>query len=175
MILDCQNIITYKKVHPEEVIAVGDVIMIDAESGYVTRAVTESIEDMPINTRLTVGICTYSNNYSSFPIIIDGGKAKDVDRIELSSTSSSEDIIALDGGPSKQNEREIIKVAYTGEQVVNICGFVEIGDKLCISNHAGKAKAIDYIDSYYFKERSIGKVVKKLKDKEQVKVLLDIE
>ena len=79
MILDCQNIITYKKVHPEEVIAVGDVIMIDAESGYVTRAVTGSIEDMPINTRLTVGICTYSNNYSPFPIIIDGGKANTAD------------------------------------------------------------------------------------------------
>lgn len=175
MILDCQNIITYKKVHPEEVIAVGDVIMIDAESGYVTRAVTENMEDMPINTRLTVGICTYSNNYSPFPIIIDGGKAKDVDRIVLESHSGDEDIFVLDGGPSTQSEREIIKVAYTGEQVVNICGFVEIGDRLCISKHAGKAKSIDYIDRHYFKERSIGKVVKKLKDKEQVKVLLDIE
>ena len=177
MILDCQNIITYKKVHPEEIIAVGDVIMIDAESGYVTKAVTESMEDMPINTRLTVGVCTYSNNYSPYPIIIAGGKAKDIERIVLESRSDTpdEEIIVLDGGPSTQNQREIIKVAYTGEQVVNICGFVEIGDRLCISKHAGKAKAIDYIDRHYFKERSIGKVVKKLKDKEQVMVLLDIE
>lgn len=175
MILDCQNIVTYKKVHPEEIITVGDVIMIDADSGYVTKAVTESITDMPINTRLTVGVCTYANNYSPYPIIIDGGKATGIDRIELSSTSADEELIFIDGGPSTQNQRELIKVAYMGEQIVNICGFVDIGDRLCISKHAGKAKAIDYIDNHYFKERSIGKVIKKLKNAEQVKVLLDIE
>ena len=175
MVLNCEKIITYKKVFPEEVIAVGDVIMIDPESGYVTRAVAKTPEQMPISTRLTVGVCTYSNNSALPPIVINGGKAKKKDRIKLESRSDSEDIILLKGGNSKQSERELIKVAYIGEQVVNICGFVEIGDKLCICEHPGKAKAIDYIDDNYFKLRSIGKVVKKLKDEEKVVVLLDIE
>lgn len=175
MKLGCESILTYKKVDATEIIDVGDIIMIDPDSGYITKAVIESPESMPINTRLVIGVCTKSNNYAKVNIIIDGGPAKDIERTELSSMSDSVDIILLDGGTGEQNQREIIEVAYTGEWPVNVCGFVDIGDKLCISNHAGKAKAIDYIDCDYFKSRSIGKVVKYLKNKEQVKVLLDIE
>ena len=105
----------------------------------------------------------------------DGGKSKDVERTLISSTSGDIEIIELEGGTSLQNQREIIKVAYTGEWPVNICGFVDIGDRLGISNHPGKATSIDYIDRDYFITRSIGKCVKYMKSREQVKVLLDIE
>jgi hypothetical protein len=37
--LDCENYITYKKLDPSEIIEVGDVIMIDPSSGYITRAI----------------------------------------------------------------------------------------------------------------------------------------
>lgn len=173
--LDCQNTITYKKVDPAEIIEVGDVIMIDPDYGYITRAVRGNNHEFPINTRMVVGICIWSNNTALPPIIIDGGKSKDIERIVISSTSESTDLIYIDGGKSDQNQREIIQVAYTGEWPVNVCGFVDIGDKLGISKHPGKAKAIEYIDKDYFLTRSIGKCVKYMKDKEQVKVLLDIE
>ena len=124
---------------------------------------------------MVVGICISSNNTALPTILLDGGKSKNVDRILLHSLSDSTDIIILDGGNSAQNPREIIEVAYTGEWPVNVCGFVDIGDKLGISKHPGKAKAIEYIDNDYFVTRSIGKVVKFMKDREQVKVLLDIE
>lgn len=174
--LDCENIITYKKREPSEVIEVGDVIMIDPDNGYITKAVKGDKKDFPVNTRMVVGICIWSNNSALPPIIIDGGKSKDVERTVLSSTSDSIDIIELKGGPSDQNPREIIQVAYTGEWPVNICGFVDIGDRLGISDHPGKATSIDYIDRDYFITRSIGKCVKYMKnEREQVKVLLDIE
>ena len=70
--------------------------------------------------------------------------------------------------------REIVQIAYGGEVPVNICGFIQLGDRLTISEHAGRAKAIDYIDNDYFKSRSIGKVIKFI-SKDQAKVLLDIE
>ena len=173
--LDCENVITYKKVDPAEIIEVGDVIMIDPDYGYITRAVRGNNHEFPINTRMVVGICIWSNNTALPPIIIDGGKSKDIERIVISSTSESTDLIYIDGGKSDQNQREIIQVAYTGEWPVNVCGFVDIGDKLGISSHPGKAKAIEYIDKDYFLTRSIGKCVKYMKNKEQVKVLLDIE
>lgn len=173
--LDCENIVTYKKIDPSEVIDIGDIIMIDPESGYITRAVKGDRHDFPVNTRMVVGICIWSNNAALPPIIIDGGKSKDVERTLISSTSGDIEIIELDGGTSLQNQREIIKVAYTGEWPVNICGFVDIGDRLGISNHPGKATSIDYIDRDYFITRSIGKCVKYMKSREQVKVLLDIE
>lgn len=175
MALKCENILTYKKVDAEEIIDVGDIIMIDPDSGYITKAVIGSPEEMPINTRLVIGVCIKSNNYAKINIVIDGGPAKDIERIDASSVAESIDIILLDGGTGEQNQREIIEVAYTGEWPVNVCGFIDIGDKLRISEHAGKAKAIDYIDNDFFKSRSIGKVVKYMKNKEQVKVLLDIE
>lgn len=173
--LDCEKFVTYKKVDANEIIEVGDIVMIDPENGYITRAVVEGMCDAPINSRLVVGVCVQSNNYAKAAIVIDGGKAKNINRKEVSSTSSSTDIILLDGGPSTQNARELIQVAYAGEWPVNVCGFVDLGDRLCISAHPGKAKAIDYTDRHYFSERSIGKVIKYVKNREQVIVLLDIE
>jgi hypothetical protein len=173
--LDCENYITYKKLDPSEIIEVGDVIMIDPSSGYITRAIKGDKKDLAINSRMVIGVCIWSNNSALVPIILDGGSAKDVTKTLIETTSDSTEIICLSGGTSEQNQREIIQVAYTGEYPVNVCGFVDIGDKLAISNHAGKAKAIEYIDGDYFITRSIGKCVKFMKNKEQVKVLLDIE
>lgn len=175
MSLSCENYIVYKKVDPMEIINVGDLIMIDTATGYITKAVKGSKEDFPINSRMVVGVCINSNNLANPNIIIDGGPSKTMERLEVSSLSSDTDIILLDGGNSEQNPREIIEVAYTGEWPVNVCGFIDIGDKLSISDHPGKAKAIDYYDKDYFLVRSIGKAIKYLKNKEQVKVLLDIE
>lgn len=175
MTLSCENYIVYKKVDPLEIIDVGDLIMIDTATGYITRAVKGNRDDFPVNSRMVVGVCINSNNLANPNIVIDGGSAKNLDRIELSSTSGDTELILLDGGNSEQNPREIIEVAYTGEWPVNVCGFIDIGDKLSISDHPGKAKAIDYYDKDYFLVRSIGKAIKYLKNKEQVKVLLDIE
>lgn len=175
MVFNCEDYITYKKVDPTEIIEIGDIVMIDTATGYITRAVKGEKGDLPINTRMVVGVCINSNNIANLNILIDGGSSKDIERIELSSRSDDTDIILIDGGNSEQNQREIIQVAYSGEWPVNVCGFVDIGDRLSISNHAGKAKSIDYYDKDYFLVRSIGKAIKYLKNKEQVKVLLDIE
>ena len=80
--LDCENYITYKKVDPSEVIEVGDVIMIDPDNGYITRAVRGDNHEFPINTRMVVAICIWSNNTALPTIIIDGGPSKDLDRKE---------------------------------------------------------------------------------------------
>lgn len=172
---NCDHIMTYKKADASEIISVGDIVMLDLATSSITKAVVNSEEGLPLNTRLVVGVCVQSDNYSNFLKRLDGGTSKDVVRTLLESKSDSEDIIIIAGGGSGQSSREIIKVAYMGEYPVNVCGFVDLGDKLCISEHAGKAKAIDYYDDDYFRSRSIGKVVKFMNNKYQVKVLLDIE
>lgn len=70
-----------------------------------------------------------------------------------------------------------ITIQDTGLIDVNVTGLVCIGDKLSISNKAGKAKAIRYenMDEDIFNIRSIGKVVKLYNDYSKVQVLLDIE
>ena len=167
--------LTYKKVDAEEIITIGDVVMIDPENGYITRAVKGDKENAPINARMVIGVCISSNNVAKPNIVIDGGQSADTKRVELSSTSENVDLIYLDGGNSAQNPRELIQVVYSGECLVNITGYVDLGDRLGISDDPGKAKAIDYTDRHYFIERSIGKVIKYTNTKDQVKVLLDIE
>ena len=108
--------------------------------------------------------------------MLDGGSSEELDRELIDSgVSDSIQTIIIESGTSDQNSREIIQVAYSGEQVVNICGFVDLGDRLCISSHPGKAKSKDYLDDEYFKARSIGKVIQFTNRKEQVKALIDIE
>lgn len=167
--------ITYKKVNADEIISIGDVVMIDPANGYITRAVKGNKESAPINARMVVGVCVYSNNIAKSNKIIDAGSSKDLERIELSSNSQKSDIIYIDGGNSEQNPREVIQVVYTGECLVNVIGYVDLGDRLGISAEPGKAKSIDYTDTHYFIERSIGKVIKYTSTRDQVKVLLDIE
>lgn len=176
---NCDNIITYKKAIPSENIEIGDLIMLDPDTSFIKRACYENPEDIMINSRLIVGVCVNSNNSSPDVDIIDGGSSlKSLDEFkELFNGGSSENVetIMIVGGGADQEAKSIIQVAYSGEQLVNICGYVDLGDKLCFSKHPGKAKSKDYIDEEYFNFRSIGKVIKFTNNKEQVKVLLDIE
>lgn len=169
------HIMTYKKANASEIIEIGDLVMLDPATASITRAVINDCKEVPINTRLVVGVCISSDNFSPFLKKLDGGTSEDVTRIKLEAKSDSIETIIITSGNSGQNSREIIQVAYMGEYPVNVQGFVDLGDKLCISNVPGKAKAINYIDRGYFNARSIGKVVKYLNNKNQVKVLLDIE
>lgn len=175
----CADIITYKKTDASEVIQPGDILMLDLKNATVTKAVITNYREATIDSRLVIGVCVSSNNSESLPYIINGGYA-DTTEAELlnggvSKRDGTETIIVISGPDSTQNKRELVKVAYTGEQVVNICGYVDIGDKLCISEHAGKAKSKNYFEKEYFGLRSIGKVVKRTNTENQVKVLLDIE
>lgn len=167
--------ITYMKANPSEVIIVGDIIMLDHSTGRITKAVNEKKPGMNINSRLVVGVCVWSDNDTPLNLIIDGGSCKEADRITLENMSPDVETIIIYGGDSTQNTRNIIQVAYTGQQIVNVCGPVHIGDRLCISNLPGVAKSKDFIGRQYEDLRSIGKVVKLDKNNKKAKVLLDIE
>lgn len=172
----CNNTMTYKKAIPSEIIELGDIVMLDPGTNYIKRAVANDFGDLMINSRLIVGVCVKSNNTAPIPDMLDGGPSEELDRELIDSgVSDSIQTIIIESGTSDQNSREIIQVAYSGEQVVNICGFVDLGDRLCISSHPGKAKSKDYLDDEYFKARSIGKVIQFTNKKEQVKALIDIE
>ena len=176
----CNEVLTYRKAIPSEIIIPGDVIMIDPNTGMIKRTEINDFNDYIINSRLIVGICIASDNSSALPEILDGGSAEDVERESIDGgTSDYSDeniqIILIEGGLSDQNSREIIKVEYGGTCLVNISGYVDIGDELCISSEPGKAKSKDYLNKEYFYSRSIGKVIKYTNNPNQVKVLLDIE
>lgn len=152
--------------------------MIDPSTSYITRAVAKSIEDKIVNARLVVGVCVDSDNESNLPKLIDGGFSdNDIHRRTFfGGPAKSIQTIIIESGGASENGRQVIRVAYSGEQLVNICGPVDLGDKLCISHHPGRAKSIDYLeDLSYFESRSIGKVIKFTSNKNQVKALLDIE
>ena len=173
----CKNIVTYHKTNVDEIIDIGDIVMLDTETNTVTKAVANNPEELIINARMIIGVVIFSDNWSKVPLVIDGGRARDSEEKEEIDCGTSEDkpeFIFIEGGTAEQSMRELVKIAYSGEVPVNICGFVQLGDRLTISEHAGKAKAIDYIDNDYFRLRSIGKVIKYI-SKYQAKVLLDIE
>ena len=169
------DILTYRKKIPTENINIGDIIMLDPSTGYIQKAVLEYPHEYSINSSLVIGVCTDSNNTVPPTIIIDGGKSNTSDRQEINSDSLNTQTIIIYGGNSEQNVREIIQVAYTGEQMVNLCGPVHIGDRLCISNQPGKAMSKDYLGQEFYDLRSIGKVIRLDKQNKQAKVLLDIE
>lgn len=175
MINGCKFVSTYKKSNASEIIEVGDIIMLDPASATVTRAVANDRKSLTTNSRLIIGVCIKSDNSSTIPAVVRGGNAKPISREFFDGgRSDTVETIILKNTGSAQNAREIIQVAYAGEYPVNICGYAQVGDKLCISQHAGKAKAMDYLVGNYYNTRSIGKVIKFLNET-QVKVLLDIE
>ena len=173
----CNNTITYKKAIPSEIIELGDIVMLDPGTNYIKRAVVNNQEEMMLNSRLIVGVCVKANNTDPVPEVMSGGSSDDSIVRELIDSGLSDSIqtIIIESGTSDQNSREIIQVAYSGEHAVNICGFVDLGDRLCISQHPGKAKSKDYMDEEYFKSRSIGKVIQFTNDPKRVKALIDIE
>lgn len=152
--------------------------MLDPDTSRITRAVVNSYEDMIINSRLVVGVCINSNNDGHLLTLIDGGSADNSINRKLFSGGPARPIqtIIIESGGASENERQIIQVAYMGEHIINVCGPVDLGDKLCISHHPGRAKAKDYLeDMDYFESRSIGKVIKFTSNRNQVTALLDIE
>ena len=173
----CNHIVTYHKADVDEIINIGDIVMLDTDTNTVTKAVANDEMEMTLNARMIVGVVVFSDNWSKVPLVIDGGMAKNkVIREEIDCGNSEEkpEYILIECGSSEQNMRELVKIAYSGEVPVNICGFVQLGDRLTISEHAGKAQSINYRYNDYFRLRSIGKVIKYI-NKTQAKVLLDIE
>ena len=172
----CKNLVVYHRKDLNEIIEIGDIVMLDPATNTVTRAVANNYMEFILNARLIVGVVVFSDNYSKVPIVLDGGNADTevFEDIDCGTSADKPEFILIEGGTSEQSTREIVQLVYGGEVPVNICGFVQLGDRLTISKHAGKAKAIDYINNDYFKSRSIGKVIKFI-NKNQVKVLLDIE
>lgn len=173
----CEDYLIYHKSNVEEIIDIGDIVMLDPATNTVTKAIANGLDEFILNSRMVIGVVIESDNYSSILSTIDGGPAKDAgtrEEIDCGVSERKPQAIIIESGTSKQNKREIVKIAYNGECIVNICGFVKLGDKLIVSEHAGKAKALDYIDNDYFTSRTIGKVIKYI-TKYQVKVLLDIE
>ena len=173
---ECNEVLTYRKSVPSEVIEVGDIIMLDPNTSCITRAVAEHRYDFALNSKLVIGVCVWSSNSGPLPVIIDGGTAEDEDKKEITGgLSDSIQTIIIEGGEGHQFNREIIKIAYTDRQLVNICGYVNIGDKLCISETPGKAKSKDFLDGEYYYSRTIGKVTQFTNNRNQVIALLDIE
>lgn len=173
---NCNHIMTYRKSDPSEIIEVGDIIMLDPDTSYVKRAEANDYDDLMVNSRLIIGVCVTSNNTDPIPLFLDGGPSLELDREEIDSgTSDKPQTIMIISGDSNINKREIIQIAYMGEQMVNICGYVDLGDKLTLSEHPGKAKSKDFLDEEFYVARSIGKVIKFTNNPKQVKVLLDIE
>lgn len=171
-----ENTLTYRKRIPTEIINIGDLIMLDSATGYIQKAVLEYPCEYSINSSLVIGICVSSDNETPATLTINGGKSNTIERQEFNGgNSNTVETIIINGGDSTQNPREIIQVAYTGEQMVNVCGPIKIGDRLCISNQPGKAMSKDYLRQQYYNLRSIGKVIKIDKKNQQAKVLLDIE
>ena len=167
----------YKKADPSEVINVGDLIMLDPNTSYIKRAVYNTDEDLIINSRLILGVCIESHDSTVAAIeeILGGTASSENELILDGGNSVITDTIIIDSGNSDVDKYQIIQVAYNGAQKVNITGYVDLGDKLCISNVAGKAKSKDFFDREYFDMRSIGKVIKFTNVQDQVIALLDIE
>ena len=175
---NCNHLITYRKSDPSEIIEVGDIIMLDPETSYVKRAEATDYDDLMVNSRLIIGVCVTSNNTDPIPLFLNGGHSYDegARREEIDSgTSDKPQTIIIVSGDSNINKREIIQIAYMGEQMVNICGYVDLGDKLTLSDHPGKAKSKDFLDEEFYVARSIGKVIKFTNNPKQVKVFLYIE
>ena len=68
--------LTYKKASPSEIIEIGDLVMIDIDSGYITRAYLEKPLEFMLNTNLVIGVCVDSNNTAKLQKVLDSSNAK---------------------------------------------------------------------------------------------------
>lgn len=171
------NIDFYRKAIPSEQIDVGDIIMLDPDTSLIKKAVYNNKEELLINSRLIIGVCISSDNTILNIETVNAGnsKVRKDDIILDGGNSLKVDTIMIDAGDSSIDKSKVIQVAYNGTQKVNVTGYVDLGDRLCISREAGKAKSKDFLDKEYFDSRSIGKVIKFTNRKDQVIALLDIE
>lgn len=176
MSCECNNVLTYKKAIPAEVINIGDIIMLDVESGYIKKAVLERHCEYSVNSRLVVGICISSDNESKQPIVIDGGSCEVTDRVLLDGGTAEVNIqtIKIEGGTSEEPSSTIIQVGCGGIMDVNTVGPIRIGNQLCISPKPGKAQSKDFDGREFYNIRSIGRVIK-IPQKDKATIILDIE
>lgn len=164
----------HRKANLNEIIEVGDVLMVSPENQCVTKAFRDS---NGINERLVVGVCSGSDNKTKMPIRIIGGKSVMPELHTLiNGGNSSVNVIPLKCGDSKERPRLIVSIETSGKQLVNVAHNVDIGDSLTICRkHKGKAEAVDLLNHNRFTNRTIGKVIRYTNNKNQVMCLLDIE
>lgn len=172
------DILEYKKLIPDEEIHIGDIVMLDASTGLITRSVLNKFPEPLINDDLVVGVCINSWLDGPIRIVLDGGTAKIVDRELLDAGKAGRiNTIILNGGNAKDEEAlEVIQVAYDGVRTVNITGRSKEGDKLVISPKPGKATARKPLRDPSIKLRTLGKIIGYIdEEKTQATVLLNIE
>lgn len=163
-----------RKVSPNEVIEVGDVLMISPETQNVSRAYKDK---EGLNERLVIGVCTGSNNTVPLPLKIFGGNSKSPGLVDtINGGDSIISVIPLYCGDSQERARAIVFIETAGKQLVNVAHHVDLGDDLTLSRlHKGKAEAVDITNANRFTSRTFAKVIKYTENKEQVLCLLDIE
>lgn len=165
--------VQYKKQDPTEYIQVGDILMISPKTQLVTKAIRDR---HGFNERFVVGVVTESDNTTLIPLNIDGGGSKDIQRALIDGGTSEINVVPILGGSSSNISREYVNATSCGVEIVRIDDWVHTGDRLMISRKtAGAAERMKISNMKPVGSRSIGKVVEKLENKEQVKVLLNIE
>lgn len=173
------EVLTLKKSNPLEIIEVGDIVQINPSDGLIQKAFWEPLFNSHINTRLVVGICVTSDNTTPLNLIITGGTSKSKDGLLINGgLSDSIQTYVIIGGDSSLNPRQIIQIAYNGEQVVNMADVYKENDLVCISKEPGKGKSIKCRDFRFVDKidiRKIGKITEILADTKQAKVMLNIE
>lgn len=165
-----------RKVSPNEIIEIGDVLMISPDNQCVSRAYKD---EEGINERLVIGVCTGSDNTIPKPIRFIGGDSsvKEPNKtVLINGGNSIISVIPLNFGSSEERPREVVIIETSGKQIVNVTHYPDVGDSLTLSRlHKGKAEAVDILNSNRFSSRTFAKVIKHTKNKEQVLCLLDIE
>lgn len=169
--------LSYNKLNADEVFEVGDIVMLDANTGLVTRAVAKNTPEKLINSKLVIGVCLKENKPVDDTDSINGGTSDNTieDVIQGGTASSSSEEI-IDGNNNETETSSAVEIGVTDHQLVNIAYPVKLGDKLVISNIPGKARSYNYLeDKSYLELRTIGKVIKLTENENQVIALLDIE
>ena len=167
----------YKKANNLEEINIGDLIMIDTDTGNVTKAFLEKPFNEPINTRMVIGVCTSSDNETPLNKIIDGSTCKEYEREILE--GGEEDTIIIEGGSASENPRTLIEICSEGEQELFITGKAEESDNVCVSFEAGKVMSMAYLDDeevmdqFHSDLRTVG-TIKEFIDEEQTKAIVEL-
>lgn len=169
----------FNKVDPNEIINVGDLIMLDSATGKVTVTQANSYEELEVNQMLVVGVCSESDNTTPLPQILDCGQSI-IDETRLvtldlgDSTTETGHVLTCEN--SEPNSREYIEINNTGSVILENDGAneIEIGTKVRMSGERNKVTGNEFNSREATHFRTIGKVTKILSDN-KVEVLLDIE
>lgn len=167
----------FYKVNPIETINVGDLIMLDIETGKVTISKAESSEQFDVNGNLILGVCETSDNETKLPELMDCGTSKiDEETMLLDCGNSKQDITeVIECEDSVINPRTYITTSSTGivELEFDGRGKVHLGEKVIMSWEPNKVTGNEFLGRSKTHNRTIGKIVGRNGSKLQV--LLDIE